>query len=73
MASIGNNPEVAKARSRAGVAGRKGDQKAKRAAQADLAEAKIADYIERTVAAAPPLTDEQRDKLATLIIRGGAA
>ncbi len=37
----------------------------------DLAEAKIADYIERTVAEAPPLTNEQRDRLA-LLLRGAA-
>ena len=30
----------------------------------NLAEAKLAAYIERTVAAAPPLTAEQRDRLA---------
>jgi hypothetical protein len=33
----------------------------------DLAEAKIADYIERVLAEAPPLTDEQRAKLAELL------
>lgn len=31
----------------------------------------LQDYIERTVAAAPPLTPEQRDKLA-LLLTGGA-
>jgi hypothetical protein len=36
-------------------------------AQRGLASAKIADYIERTLAAAPPLTAEQRDKLAELL------
>ncbi len=41
-------------------------------ARADLAAAKIADYIERVVAEAPPLTAEQRDKLA-VILRGSAA
>jgi hypothetical protein len=33
----------------------------------DLAQAKIADYIERVLAEAPPLTDEQRAKLAELL------
>jgi hypothetical protein len=32
-----------------------------------LAEAKINDYIERVLAAAPPLTDEQRTRLAELL------
>ena len=36
-------------------------------AKADLAEAKIADFIERTLAAAPPLTDRQRAALAELL------
>lgn len=33
----------------------------------DLRAARLEDYIRRTVDAAPPLTDEQRDKLATLL------
>lgn len=41
-------------------------------ARRDLAEASIQAYIERTVAAAPPLTSEQRDRLA-LLLRGGGA
>ena len=36
----------------------------------DLAAVKLEDYIRRTVDAAPPLTDAQRDRLATLL-RGG--
>ena len=36
----------------------------------DLAEAKLAAYIARTVAAAPPLTPAQRDRLA-LLLRDG--
>ena len=41
----------------------------------ELAEAKIADYIERTLAAAPPLTDQQRTALAELLkpVRIGGA
>ena len=35
-----------------------------------LAVAKLEDYIRRTVDAAPPLTDDQRDRLASLL-RGG--
>lgn len=37
----------------------------------DYAAAKLADYIKRTVDAAPPLTPEQRARLA-LLLRGGA-
>lgn len=38
----------------------------------DLAAERIAEYVERVVAEAPPLTPEQRDRIATLL-RGGAA
>ena len=37
------------------------------AARRDLAAANLAAYIRRTVAAAPPLLDEQRDRLAVLL------
>lgn len=37
----------------------------------EMAAAKLADYIRRTVDAAPTLTTEQRDRLA-LLLRGGA-
>ena len=36
-------------------------------ARRELATAKIAEYVQKIVAAAPPLTDEQRDRLATLM------
>jgi hypothetical protein len=38
----------------------------------DLRAARLADYIKRTVDAAPPLTPEQCDELA-LLLRGGDA
>ncbi len=38
----------------------------------DLAEARLAEVIRRTVAAAPPLRPDQRDRLA-LLLRGDAA
>lgn len=41
-------------------------------ARRELAAAKIADYIERVVDAAPELTQSQKDSLAVLL-RGGAA
>lgn len=34
---------------------------------------RLADYIKRTVDAAPPLTNAQRDRLALLLKGGGAA
>jgi len=40
-------------------------------ARRDLAASKIADYIRRTVDAAPPLLPEQRDRLA-ILLRGEA-
>jgi len=36
-----------------------------------LAAEKLAEYVKRTVAAAPPLTPAQRDRIAALL-RGGA-
>lgn len=40
-------------------------------ARRDLRAARLADYITRTVDAAPPLTAEQRDRLALLLTAGG--
>lgn len=37
------------------------------AAKTDLVAANMADYLIRTLAAAPPLTDEQRTRLAELL------
>ena len=42
-------------------------------ARRDLAAAKLADYIARTVDAAPALTLEQRDRLAMLLRGGGSS
>lgn len=39
----------------------------------DYAAAKLADYIRRTVAAAPPLSPEQQHRLALLLGNGNAA
>lgn len=67
--------EVLKARAALGVASRRGDDEAATDARRDLAAAKIAAYIEKIVADAPPLTDEQRDRLSAIIgaARGGGA
>lgn len=42
-------------------------------ARRDLRAANLEQYIERTLAEAPPLTDEQIDKLAVLLHRGKKA
>ncbi len=42
------------------------------AARRDLRAARAEDYIRKLVDAAPPLSDEQRDRLA-LLLRGSAA
>lgn len=36
-------------------------------ARRDLRAARLADYVERVVSIAPPLTDEQRDRVAALL------
>lgn len=72
--SIG--PDVAGARSRLGVACKLGTPADVSEARRDLAAAKLADYIKRTVDQAPPLTDEQRERIAALLrptAIGGAA
>ena len=43
------------------------------AARRDLRASRAEDYIRELVAQAPPLTAEQRDRLATLLRGGGAA
>lgn len=62
--------EVLKARAALGVAARRGDDEAATDARRDLAAAKIAAYIEKVVAEAPPLTDQQRDRLSAIIGAG---
>ena len=72
MTGVGIDPGVAKARSRVAVAVRRRDPEARREAQRELAAAKIADFIQRTVDSAPPLSREQLDRLG-LLLRGGDA
>lgn len=43
------------------------DRGAENVARRELAEAKIADYVEKALSAAPPLTDEQRSRLVELL------
>jgi len=60
------NP-VIQARSRLGVASRRGDVTAIEIARRDLAAEKISAYIEQVISAAPELTAAQRDRLAALL------
>jgi len=62
-------PAVATARARKAALTRHhpGDTDALAGASRDLAAANLADYIKRTVDAAPPLTAEQRDRLALML------
>jgi hypothetical protein len=64
------SPEVARARARVATNVRHGHHDAADEARRDLLAAKLAEQIKRAVAGAPPLTDEQRRRLAA-IIRGG--
>ena len=66
------HPKVAKTRSAVGVAARRGDPLAVSEARREHAAAKLEDYIERTVAAAPPLSPAVQDRLC-LLLRGGSA
>lgn len=63
--SIGR--DVAKARSRLGVAARLGTAEDVVDARRDLAAAKLEDYVQRVVSEAPQLTTEQRDHVAALL------
>lgn len=48
------------------------DAEAKTHARRDLAAAKIADYIEKIVSQAPPLTDAQRESISALLRTGAS-
>lgn len=65
---------VVLARAAVARAARSGDRAVEATARRDYAAEKLAAYIKRTVDAAPPLTDEQRGRLAQLLrpAAGGA-
>lgn len=65
------SPSV-KARAQVGVAVRTKNRALEVQARRDLAAAKIEAYVQKVVAEAPPLTSEQRARLAALL-NGGAA
>jgi hypothetical protein len=58
---------LAKARSDVAVAHRKNDPKLIEEARRNFAELKISDYVKRELAKAPPLSNEQRTRLAELL------
>jgi hypothetical protein len=62
---------VLSARGRLGFAKRSGNRDAIVTSTRDLAAAKIEQYVENVVATAPPLTADQRDRIAALL--GGGA
>lgn len=64
------SPERRVLRSRKAVAVRLGRTDEANRLDAEIRTARLADYIRHTVDAAPPLTDEQRTRLANLL-RGG--
>lgn len=65
-----NPPTRAKAQSDIMVGRRLDDPEREAKGRRDLAEAKIADYVERTLAAAPPLTPAQISRLSGLLRTG---
>lgn len=65
------HPHVARTRALVAVAHRRGNPEEIACAQRDLAAAKLEDYIRRTVDAAPPLSESQRDRLVA-VLRGSS-
>lgn len=65
-------PDLARRRAAIARARRAGDRDAEARARSDYYAEKLATTIAAMVAAAPPLTTEQRDRLA-LLLRGGRA
>lgn len=59
------------ARNALGVAARSKDPERIRVARQELAAAKLASYVARVVAEAPPLTEDQKHRIASLL--GAAA
>lgn len=64
--------QILKARSALGVAARRKNSGEVTEARRNLAAAKLEEYVARIVSEAPPLTNEQADRIAGLL-RGDAA
>ena len=73
IASEGLSPERRRLRAHKGVAVRLGNSSEAARLDTEIRTARLADYIRRTVDTAPPLTAEQRDRLALLLRPGGDA
>lgn len=65
------SPTVERGRLGAEIRRKGADSPEAEAARRNLAAAKIAAHIERALTAAPPLTEEQADRLASML-RGGS-
>lgn len=63
---------VLAARGRLGYASKTRSPRAIEIASRDLAAAKIEQYVERVVSESPPLTPEQRDRIAGLLSRSAS-
>jgi hypothetical protein len=63
---------LARAERKAKRSGDPADRESAQATRAEYAALKLAEFITRVVDAAPPLTNERRDRLA-LLLRGGDA
>ncbi len=66
------SPTLRVAVARAGHAATTGDPERIERTRRDLAAERLASYIEKVVATAPPLTDDQQRRL-TVLLRGTAA
>lgn len=62
--------KMARARARKANADMRGDSAASADAARDLRAVKLEEYIQRVVDEAPPLTDEQRSRLAGILVGG---
>ncbi|MDZ8200633.1 hypothetical protein RZO50_03860 [Microbacterium sp. SSW1-59] len=69
--STHNPPTVTKARSEIMIGRRVHDPEREASGRRDLAEAKIAAYIEKALAVAPPLNNQQIHRLTGLLRAGG--
>lgn len=61
------------ARANIGNAVKAGDAEAERAARQQLAEARLERAVNEAIAAAPPLTDAARERIANLLTAGAAS
>jgi hypothetical protein len=68
-----HNPDVRRATAKLAAAQRWHRGKETAELTRDLAAERLADHIQRVVNSAPPLTAEQRDRLASLLRGGDAA